>query len=454
MARSKSEWESGLLEEELDVDTALQAAVTYIGDKRNNLLGSFGRIFQFHDEPKFFQYFARIRDYGDNSKKDHGTAGGFSFFSRKVAVLKCLSEALERFSLRNFDRKSIIFSTFSSLTTSGLDPEAVVSFSKRQRESNTFLRLDPNSTYGWFLGRSLPSLSRVYLPAQLIYLSYQRRPDESVIRLPISTGAAAGTSLSAAILRGIYELIERDAFMITYLNKLPRSRVLIEQSVILDIQNILNLVHDYRLEIYVYDISTDLDVYTFLAIVVDRTGLGVALSTGLKSDLNPLKAILGAIQESFHPRSWIRREMANFEGKREDLLVPKNLVERGILWSQKESIKELSFLLSNKGSARSMEDYEDRSKENDVQDLPRVLKALEKSGASAYFVDITPPLSEIQQSRFKVVMVEVPEFQPLHLNENFPYLGGERLYNIPVKLGYLKNPRKEDSLNSFPHPFL
>jgi ribosomal protein S12 methylthiotransferase accessory factor len=55
---------------------------------------------------------------------------------------------------------------------------------------------------------------------------------------------------------------------------------------------------------------------------------------------------------------------------------------------------------------------------------------------------------------FRVVKVVIPNLHPLYLDEKHPYLGGKRLYDVPVKLGFLKNPRKEDEFNKISHPFL
>jgi ribosomal protein S12 methylthiotransferase accessory factor len=69
-------------------------------------------------------------------------------------------------------------------------------------------------------------------------------------------------------------------------------------------------------------------------------------------------------------------------------------------------------------------------------------------------VDITPNIAAVRHTAFKVVMVIIPELQPMHLDERHPYLGGERLYQMPVTLGYKDRPSREEELNPFPHPFL
>lgn len=441
-------------DKEIALDVALKQAVNSIGNKKNNLLYSFGRIFQYSDEPKFFQYYAHLSDFSIKKPGSHGTASGFSFFSQKLAVLKCLLEALERYALKTISKKTIKFSTTDKLNKPFIDLSKIVSFSDKQKELNNNLELNIKGPYSWVIGKNLSSMEDIYIPAQLVYLSYRRKGGEGLIRLPISTGAAAGTAYSAAIYRGLCEVIERDAFMITYLNKLPRSKVPLHKSENTEIKNILKIADNYNLQVNSYDISTDVAVYTFLTVIYDSTGIASAISAGLKSSLNPVEALLGSLQEAFHPRTWIRHKKDQFTGKISDLTEPSELLERAILWSSLESVKKLNFLLNSTKGTVKIEDYKDESEGSSVKDLQKTVKLLNDRGYNSYFVDITPNVPSIKNTNFKVVMTAVPELQPLYLDERYPYLGGNRLRSVPVKLGYRKNPSNENTLNKFPHPFL
>lgn len=439
---------------EVELDVALNQVIRNIGDKKNKLFQSFGRMFQHSDEPKFFQYYAQMGEFPEDKSTSQGMAGGLSFFSQKLAVLKCLSEAMERYALKNYKNDSLHFSPARLLDKPFLDISKIVSFSDKQRELNKDLLLDLNGPFSWVLGKRLPSFEDVYIPAQFIFLSYVRRLKEGFIRLPVTTGAASGTAYSAAIYRGICEVIERDAFMITYLNKLPRSRVPLDKSRNKYIKTMVATAKKYNLSMYCYDISTDLDVYTFLTIIYDSTGVAAAISTGLKSSLNPMLALLGSLQEAFHTRSWLRHKKDQFTGEKSDLMNPSNLADRGALWSFDDTVKHLDFLLESTKETKRIEDYEDRSEKTSVEDMQKIIKLLNDRGYSTYFIDLTSNVPNIHKTNFKVVMTVVPELQPLYLDEHFPYLGGERLYNVPVKLGYLKKPKNQSSLNQFPHPFL
>jgi len=439
---------------ELDLDNALEQAVSNIGDKKNKLLQFFGRYYQYSDEPKFFQYSSQYSNFVSKNIGAHGSASGFSFFSQKLAALKCLLEALERFAVNYYKERHIVFSSTKQLDKPYLDISKITSFSDIQREQQLNMPLDLDGVYGWVLGKKLPSLEDIYIPAQIVYLSYIRQKQEGCIRLPITTGAAAGSAYSAAIYRGLCEVIERDAFMITYLNKLPRSRVPLERSKNQEIQAILTTARNYKLKVFAFDISTDLKVYSFLTFVYDNTSISSAISTGLKSGLHPTEALIGSMQEAFHPRTWLRHEKDNFVGKPSELNEPINILSRGLLWSNLKSVRHLNFLIRSNKETKLIEEYENRSEKTSGENLRKVIRVLKDKGYESYFVDITPELPNIKRTHFKIVMTVIPELQPLYLDERYKYFGGKRLYDVPVNLGYLRKPNLESSLNKFPHPFL
>jgi len=84
--------------------------------------------------------------------------------------------------------------------------------------------------------------------------------------------------------------------------------------------------------------------------------------------------------------------------------------------------------------------------------LKKSLEILKKAKIDIYGVDITMP--QIKEEGIYVAKVVSPQFQPLYLQEWLKHSWGERLFNVPVKLGYRDKPLSENELNSFPHPFL
>lgn len=266
--------------------------------------------------------------------------------------------------------------------------------------------------------------------------------DEPILRHPITTGAASGTSYAGAIYRGICEIIERDAFMINYLNMLPRAKIV---NLPKRIQDIIDIFTRYLFVVYIIELTTDIPVPVFAAIILDYSGVGPAVSIGLKADLDTESAILGALEEAEHSIPFMRGLLS----KQKTVMHPERIdsfEKRAIFWSDVSMIQKLDFWLEN-GQSKIF----DKSKSFQALTLfkfKRALKLLDSKVSDIIFVDITP--KDIRKKGFLAVKVIIPELQPLYLYEGFSYHGGERLYQVPVRLGFQKTAINENELNSVP----
>lgn len=410
---------------------------------------------QYYDEPKLWSYSARLND--KFSPHDGGAlaaaASGCSFFSKKEALLKCLMESIERYCNFVFNHNAVSFvGSPRQLAKKKINfalPPLLTTFSQKQPPRQTSRDLDDNSRLRWATCESLSDGSPLLVPCQSIWLSYPYLPKEPVMYPSISTGVAAGSCLSATLVRGILEIIERDAFIIYYLQKLPAPKINLELMKTNQVVRILEIVKRYKLEVHCFDITTDIGIPVMLSIVLDRTGIGKAVSVGLKSDLNPVGAVVGSITEAFHTRKWIRMEYEKNQRvvRPEDLLEDSNLVTRGLLWYPIRSIKCLDFWLKN---CRTRIVKEEGVPLSSGEQLKRTLHALAKHGHTVYWRSLMIP--DLRRLNIHVVKTIIPQFQSLYLNEKYRLAVSDRVYEIPRKLGF--RPKRESELNTFPHPFL
>ncbi len=301
----------------------------------------------------------------------------------------------------------------------------------------------------WVKGYSLTQKESTLIPAQLIYVPYHFCK-EPAIRFPITTGAATGSSLGGAILRGICEVAERDSFMIFYLNKLIPIRIDLTNSRDKTLRLISGNFKRYNLELYVFDISTDIPTVSIMAIIIDKTGIGPAVAVGLNSSLSPKDAILGAIEEAQHTRPWMRDEMFKRSKSSQSKFIV-DLLERGLLWAKLDKVRHLDFFLNSKKLVGVDQFIITKSKKV-AKDVKSFIEWFKNNNLEVVFADVTQP--EIKKQGFFVVKVVIPKLQPLYLIEKFKYLGGERLYQIPKTLGFTKSITSEEKLNKLPHPFL
>jgi len=410
----------------------------------------------YNDEPKFFHYLARLCNtslFSDGGRVEQ-YAGGLSLVKDR-AILKALAEAIERYCLSIYRESNLIRGSFRSLGDAALDPKEVVNWSESQLLTGKLssIRFTDDAKLNWVQGYSLTEDRPILVPAQLVYVPYARGR-EPLLRLPITTGAASGTSLPGAIYRGICEVIERDAFMITYLNRLERSQVTGAHTDDAVLATMYRAFDRYHLEVRVMYITTEIPVPVFLSVIVDRSGIGPAVSLGLKASLHPIEAIIGSMEEALSCRRWVRDLML----ERADASLSdrggggiSSLEDRALLWSDTCMIRHLGFLLEN-GSCKALQDIPSTASDSAAASQVQVLSMLAQRAMQVVFVDVTTP--DVEEIGFKVVKVVIPELQPLYLDEARRYLGGDRLYSVPKLLGYREARTNQAQLNPIPHPFL
>lgn len=406
------------------------------------------KVISYNDEPKLYSYGIYFKSkYNDGENEDTlASASGISFDKTK-ALLRVLGETIERYSLGGISDEKFIYNSFNelkALSKLAINPATLIAFSDKKRYVSNLNKKDLH----WVEGKSLTSKKEILVPAQLIYAPYLHQDSEPLIRFSISTGAAAGETLNDALYRGICEIIERDAFMIVYLNKVPSPQINLSSIGDRNIKQIINTLKRYKLEPIVLDLTTDLKIPVFAAITLDKTGLGPAVSVGLKAGFDIKETIVGAVEESLMMRSWIRDKFiyTNPKYKRGKEVI--TIEDRAHFWFPVSSIKYLDFWLKNENFKKINMKMADVPADK----LEEALKLLKMNRMETIYLDITD--KEIKRYGFVVVKVIIPQLHPLYLDERYPYLGGDRLYNMPVKMGILEKPNKKNQLNKIPHPFL
>jgi ribosomal protein S12 methylthiotransferase accessory factor len=422
--------------------------------KDHSIIKNFQKAPSYTDEPKLWQYSCKIADLTKRSDAhwDAGYGGGASFNKHK-AIIKAVGEAIERYCLGFYKEKNFLRVPYKKIKDKSLPLEDIISFSKNQLLKKGFkdCNWQENDVFFWIKGFSLFDEKEFYIPSQLVFVPYNFRK-EKIIRLPISTGGASGTSFNETLLRGTLEVIERDAFMIHYLSSSYGELIDFQDNP--ELSKIKRYFKKYHLDLYLINLPTDINVYNFLALIIDKTGVGPAVSAGLKSGLDPLKVAVGAIEECWHSRPWIRDDLNKLPNLEKIIREGKKLTDvkkRGLFWSSLKMLKYIYPWIQNRKRIK-FKKMKSLSTKNINNDLSFVLKCLKEQNHKVYYVDVTRP--EVARYGFKVLKVIIPSLHPLYLDEPFPYLGGERLYNLPVKLGFKKNKLKEDQLNKIPHFFL
>ncbi|MBI1974792.1 MAG: YcaO-like family protein [Parcubacteria group bacterium] len=427
----------------------------YFFDKRGFLEDAYFRPL-FTDFPKAHSAYVRFvppKDKTDGSLLEEDAVEGFALgFTKADVLFRATVECAERYCLLVYRNASLHVSMRGgSGGDNAFDPSRFTSFSDTQIDSLS-TGLGATSVFRWVRAKEIICGKEAYVPAQWVYVNYRKLDQEPRLVQQTSSGAAGGTSFEGAAYRAICELIERDAFLIFYLNRLSPSRVALSSIPSEDIQTLARDLRRYKVEIHVLDISTDLKVPSFAAILIDRSGVGPAVSVGLRSDLDQISGITGAIREALQTSCYTRDLMelrkANPEtglGSRER---PLGLGERRLFWARQESIDMIDFFF--KGEERSFSNKSNLENQSmgESRRLRALLSRLKGSIKDIFLVDITyPPFRKFPLSVVKSV---IPDVVPLYLNEKYAGWENDRLKNVPPKLGF----KPATSFNEIPHPFI
>lgn len=351
-----------------------------------------------------------------------------------AAEVKAIMEALERYASGIIPREQLVKTTSRKLKEQAINPRRVVAYVKTQyRGGLPFAPFSRDREYYWKSVSVLPGGEEKYLPVECLYYPVDHELTPNLYTAASSSGVAAGTSFEDALLRGLYEAIERDAFMLVWLNRMrmPRidSRTLPQGQ-----QNRIALLESLGYEVYLADITLDL-APVVLAIAVSRT-LKPALVLGAAS--GPLEQVVGkALGEVEYQLYWTLRHPNHVQTLKDPKQV-KDVLDHAALYASQEHLSQAEFLW--KGETRPL-----KKSDSYDGDCWSVVDTLTRQGIEMVALDLTP-------QSFKKMGIWVVRAIPLGLIPiSFGYgmepLGMSRL----ATLSMLKNPWPRGA--PFTHPF-
>ncbi len=389
---------------------------------------------------------------GFTFKASFGTIASGHDLDEDTAAAKALAELFERHSLGVYDPRDFIVGSWHELRDRGaIDPLLFSSFSKTQLDADDYARhrITDDSLFMWAKCISLNDGRTHLIPAQLVYFRYQHLPNEPQIRQGTTNGAAAGNSWEMAAYNAICENVERDAFMIHWLNRIAPPKfdlIRLKNSGNQRIGRLLNIYEKYKIPLYLLDITTDIGVPVVLALIRESSPERPAAFVSIRADMDIEEAITAALTDGLRAGTWPDVTIQKLEEARKKLPNVTTIQERHIYWGQRELASEAAFLAD--GPTRNSDAMPTRLK-NKFKTLEKIMA---ERGFTIFFADATSSIA--RSAGLTVLMSIIPGLYPLYLNEHFKYLGIKRLYDAPVKMGVFKESKREDEMNPVPHPML
>ena len=378
-----------------------------------------------------------------DSEHGYGRAGTYA-----EARLTALMEAVERIAgERPLGRRTVVHGSYRCLAADAIAPETLGT------PPTEMYRLDgyelepfsPDRKTAWVWAYSFRRDAPVLVPESVAYYGSPARP---AWFHETSSGCAVGGTLDEAVLYGLLEVAERDAFLMSWYGRLPLPRVALETATDRRIPVLAETIAaELGCEVMVFAALMEQRVPAFVALAVNRTDPDrPALACAAGSHLDPERAVRSALRE-VGPLMYglrARYDPAAVEPLLADPLQVRTMDQHSALYTHPAALGRLGFLLD--GAARTtlpaVAAEAGGLAGNDLgKDLDRLVGRYLATGLDVLFVNTTS--TELAAGGLRSVKVVVPGALPMTFG--YAYRRTEGIPRLRAVAG--------DDPNPLPHPF-
>ncbi|MEV6985565.1 TOMM precursor leader peptide-binding protein [Sphaerisporangium sp. NPDC051017] len=326
--------------------------------------------------------------------------------------------------------------------------------------SEKYVPWSENPRVPWVWGWSLRDDRAVLVPEQLVYYLDHRADHRNTVQ-ECSNGCASGSSVTEAVLHGLLELLERDAFLISWYSGLTPVEIdldTVDHPLVRQMRAHVDLQgYDLRC----FDIRTDLPVPAVGAVAVRRDGgLGTLCFAGGAS-LDPADAVRAAVCEvASYVTGFPDRVTASLEHV--ELMVTDyrhvtELEHHALLFGMPEMARHAEHWLRQTRRTPLEEVFADwttgRAPVTDLAEPTReIVDLLTGRGFDTVVVDQTTP--EQRSMGLHTVATVVPGLIPIDFGwRRQRVLTMPRTLWAPYQAGLTSHPLTPEQLHLVPHPF-
>lgn len=374
-------------------------------------------------------------------------AGGFDPVDPGLAMTKCVYELLERVWSPAADPPSMVHGARAALGALATDPRCFALLSEGEIAGSNYPAYhDGIELYwvrAWRIADESGTLEPALLPAHLVHPGFGNLHPEQNFVPTLSTGLAAGSRADDAILRGLYEVVERDAAAAGWLARIAPRRIDPQDRFSPAARDVLASLAVDGFDVAFLDLTLDVPIPVVLAIIRNpRREEAFAAALGLGCNLARPRAAEKALNEALQVmlKHW---EFPGGTGIARREGAP-DLAQRAALDSMLATACNLNLPAEEDVAG-------DLAETGTEADLRRCLGMLRARGHEVYVADLTPPLAE---AGFRLLRVFVAGLQPMLYEETLRRLANERLRVLPQRLGRALGPVPERDFDLGLHPFV
>jgi len=323
--------------------------------------------------------------------------------SREQAKVSAIMEAMERYSAEYHDdklRRELMDDMLSS--ENAVDPRALI----LPQMINVHVHYHP---IAWIKGFDLMEGEEIWVPAAAVFHPYQAQSDLQLFRSN-TNGLASGNTIEEAVLHGICEVIERDAWSICEARRRPLNDIQVEEGCPV-VSELLEKFHAQGVDVHLKDLTSDVGVPTIAAAADDvRLKDPALLNLGVGTHLSPRVAAIRALTEVAQSRC------TQIHGAREDTV--KADLNRTVGY---ERMKRLNAMYFSPSTEVPLSSFPERDTKDLLEDIEVVLERLDSLGFERVIaVDLTRP-----ELGIPVVRMVIPgmEIYAMDMDRTGPRLG-------------------------------
>jgi ribosomal protein S12 methylthiotransferase accessory factor len=231
----------------------------------------------------------------------------------------------------------------------------------------------------------------------------------------------------------LLELIERDSTALWWYNRILRPGVDLASFQDPRVDQLLAAYRDRGRAVWVLDLTADLGIPAMVAVAAPQEERQPPIIFGFGAHLDARIALGRALTEMHQMHLFLPETQAHLEK-----VIHKVIDKAPLEWLQSATLADHPYLAADPNAPRRVAaDYPRLWSDDLREDIHRLQSILEARGLEVLVLDQTRPDVDL-----KVVRVIVPGLR--HFWARF---APGRLYDVPVELGWLPGPLREEELN-------
>ena len=374
---------------------------------------------------------------GEFDPRGMGQVGSGKGLDEVSAHISAIGEAIERYSAARFHLSDLKYAGIGQLSGDVVDPDTLVLYSKRQYATSGFpfapwrAKQKIHWTRGHWLGRQTP----VWVPALVSYFNFSAPYAEQFSQVS-SNGLAAGKNDDDAAIRATYELIERDAMMLTWYARQPCRRLSIDSQYRGKMRLLIDAIvaQGIQLELYLLDVGIHVPTVVCLGLGNGVSAPAVSVSLATHGDIHV--AMRKALLEQGHVMPYLCHLMKSDHKIPRQVHEVQSLEDHAAYYFASDRVAAFDFMRQPAAAAMDPGQWPYAP----VRDAADLRERLLAAGVDVAIVDVTSP--DVALSPFRVARAVGVHMQPIHFGEQFKRVDNPRLRKL----------LKGAAVNMDPHP--